>query len=531
MGEIRRARNDRTDRGGTARREIRGGEATAGTEGCRGWNRSTRGRRVRNRSVNPKPVRNATRGSSANVDRAATPPSANPMRWRGARGGLLCRFRSLDTRGEKRRRGARTRSVRGSVHPSRATTLAGRTNERRGFDPSLARLFACPRARWGFVSSSSALLTAPRAPRGRAPGRGGGGVRDGVVVAPRHAGARWTRAAARRPTRARWARWARAFARSRCRTPRRGARDRSRARERDPRRRGGILRTLRPPRPRVPRTIPAPPAEGRRLGVRPRFLRPGTRRRHHQARRPHQPVCIVVECSWRGGATPTCGGRAPPPRPPRRHRRRRLRPPPSRRFLRSGRGRRSTRRRASASSALRPRRMRCPATTRPRPRAMSSAPEISSAPLGGGLPSVVRATKKKKRDARDAARAPARRGLSRPARARARARGGARSPGTTARTCTIPTSIAARRASSRPLIRSWRARSTRSFRARRRSARNTSGLRSTSGTRTSARARGAGGARSARGGGAGAGAEASVGRASSRDDDERRPRFAGARRD
>ena len=198
MGEIRRARNDRTDRGGTARREIRGGEATAGTEGCRGWNRSTRGRRVRNRSVNPKPVRNATRGSSANVDRAATPPSANPMRWRGARGGLLCRFRSLDTRGEKRRRGARTRSVRGSVNPSRATTLAGRTNERRGFDPSLARLFACPRARWGFVSSSSALLTAPRAPRGRAPGRGGGGVRDGVVVAPRHAGARWTRAAARR---------------------------------------------------------------------------------------------------------------------------------------------------------------------------------------------------------------------------------------------------------------------------------------------------------------------------------------------
>ena len=239
MGEIRRARNDRTDRGGTARREIRGGEATAGTEGCRGWNRSTRGRRVRNRSVNPKPVRNATRWSSANVDRAATPPSANPMRWRGARGGLLCRFRSLDTRGEKRRRGARTRSVRGSVNPSRATTLAGRTNERRGFVPSRARLFACPRARWGFVSSSSALLTAPRAPRGRAPGRGGGGVRDGVVVAPRHAGARWTRAAARRPTRARWARWARAFARSRCRTPRRGARDRSRARERDPRRRGG----------------------------------------------------------------------------------------------------------------------------------------------------------------------------------------------------------------------------------------------------------------------------------------------------
>ena len=132
MGEIRRARNDRTDRGGTARREIRGGEATAGTEGCRGWNRSTRGRRVRNRSVNPKPVRNATRGSSANVDRAATPQSANPMRWRGARGGFLCRFPSLDTRGEKRRRGARTRSVRGSVNPWRATTLAGRTNERRG---------------------------------------------------------------------------------------------------------------------------------------------------------------------------------------------------------------------------------------------------------------------------------------------------------------------------------------------------------------------------------------------------------------
>ena len=158
MGEIRRARNDRTDRGGTARREIRGGEATAGTEGCRGWNRSTRGRRVRNRSVNPKPVRSATRGSSANVDRAATPASANPMRWRGARGGLLCRFRSLDTRGEKRRRGARTRSVRGSVDPWRATTLAGRTNERRGFVPSRARLFACPRARWGFVSSSSALL-------------------------------------------------------------------------------------------------------------------------------------------------------------------------------------------------------------------------------------------------------------------------------------------------------------------------------------------------------------------------------------
>ena len=239
MGEIRRARNDRTDRGGTARREIRGGEATAGTEGCRGWNRSTRGRRVRNRSVNPKPVRNATRGSSANVDRAATPPSANPMRWRGARGGLLCRFRSLDTRRD--RRGARTRSVRGSVNPSRATTLAGRTNERRGFVPSRARLFACRRARWGFVSSSSALLTARRAPRGRAPGRGGGGVRDGVVVAPRHAGARWTRAAARRLTRARWARWARAFARSRCRTPRRGARE-ERARERDPRRRGGILR-------------------------------------------------------------------------------------------------------------------------------------------------------------------------------------------------------------------------------------------------------------------------------------------------
>ena len=246
MGEIRRARNDRTDRGGTARREIRGGEATAGTEGCRGWNRSTRGRRVRNRSVNPKPVRNATRGSSANVDRAATPPSANPMRWRGARGGLLCRFRSLDTRRD--RRGARTRSVRGSVNPSRATTLAGRTNERRGFVPSRARLFACRRARWGFVSSSSALLTARRAPRGRAPGRGGGGVRDGVVVAPRHAGARWTRAAARRPTRARWARWARAL-RSRCRTPRRGARE-ERARERDPRRRGGILRTLRPPPPR-----------------------------------------------------------------------------------------------------------------------------------------------------------------------------------------------------------------------------------------------------------------------------------------
>ena len=262
MGEIRRARNDRTDRGGTARREIRGGEATAGTEGCRGWNRSTRGRRVRNRSVNPKPVRNATRGSSANVDRAATPPSANPMRWRGARGSLLCRFRSLDTRGEKRRRGARTRSVRGSVNPSRATTLAGRTNERRGFDPSLARLFACPRARWGFVSSSSALLTAPRAPRGRAPGRGGGGVRDGVVVAPRHAGARWTRAAARRPTRARWARWARAFARSRCRTPRRGARDCSRARERDPRRRGGILRTLRPPAPASRERSPRRPRRG-----------------------------------------------------------------------------------------------------------------------------------------------------------------------------------------------------------------------------------------------------------------------------
>ena len=198
--------------------------------------------------------------------------------------------------------------------------------------------------------------------------------------------------------------------------PRRGARE-ERARERDPRRRGGILRTLRPTRPRVPRTIPAPPAEGRRLGVRPRFLRPGTRRRHHQARRPHQPVCIVVECSWRGGATPTCGGRAPPPRPPRRHRRRRLRPPPSRRFLRSGRGRRSTRRRASASSALCPRRTRCPATTRPRPRAMSSAPD--AAPRGGAPLGCSRDEKEKERRSGRRSRSGSPRPLSTgPARAR-----------------------------------------------------------------------------------------------------------------